>query len=505
MRSPLDDVNRLESLSSSNLLDSAPELRFDRLTRLLCKALRTPVALISLVDDRRQFFKSQVGLPEPWSLVRETPLSHSFCQHVVLSANPLKVRDARLDPLVCRNAAIDDLNVIAYLGMPIRDASGQVLGSLCAIDSVPRDWNADDEATAADVAALVEEQIRATDSEQRWRTILGAVPQMVWSSRPDGYVDFYNDRWYEFTGLSKGATDGEAWREVVHPDDRVMTWSRWRNALECGEPYEVEYRLRCNTGEYRWCLGRALPILDPRGAIERWFGTCTDINTLKEIEAQRDILQRELAHRIQNVFAVTTGLIGMAARSQPGTREFADSLAARVRALAAANRYVIADCGVGAADRPDTLHALAAAIMKPYRGGADSVSNIVIEGQDLELRERGEMTSFALVIHEFVTNSLKYGSLSKEGGSVAILTEHLGDRFRLTWREKCGPEITAIPQRCGFGSKLVDAMLKQLRGRIERRWERSGLEASLEIDLTSPGGGSNHPAASSRSAPVALR
>lgn len=418
-------------------------------------------------------------MAEPWSVSRQTPLTHSFCQHVVVSEGPLRVEDARRDPRVCTSAAIGDLNVIAYLGTPIRAASGHILGSLCAIDTSPREWTADDETTLADVAVLVEEQIRTTQNEQKWRSILDVLPQMVWSARPDGYVDFYNDRWYEFTGVSHGATNGEAWDIIVHPDDRAEAVSRWRDALQTGRQYDVEYRLRHSSGEYRWALGRALPIKDGEGKTERWFGTCTDIQELKKAEAQRDLLRRELAHRIQNIFAVTTGIIAIAARSRPEMREFAQTLSRKIQALAAANRFVVPDNANESSDKTYTLHSLIRAIVGPYFSSPDDPANLVIEGHDLPLQERNALTSFALVLHELVTNSVKYGSLSA-GGTVSISTDDLRDRFRLIWRETGGPRIEEVPTRCGFGSRLVGTLLSQIDGRIDRRWEPTGLIATIE-------------------------
>ncbi len=83
-----------------------------------------------------------------------------------------------------------------------------------------------------------------------------------------------------------GSTDGEGWNDVFHPDDQERAWTRWRHSLETGEPYEIEYRLRHRDGAYRWTLGRAMPIRDAEGRIERWFGTCTDIDDLKRAEAE---------------------------------------------------------------------------------------------------------------------------------------------------------------------------------------------------------------------------
>ncbi|WP_206453276.1 sensor histidine kinase [Aurantimonas marina] len=142
-------------LTAADLLDTEPEVAFDRITRLASRIIGVPVSLISILDTDRQFFKSQVGLPDVWAERRETPLSHSFCQHVVASGEPLVVDDARSHPLVRDNLAIPDLGVAAYLGVPIRTPDGAVIGSLCAIDHVPRDWTAEDRRAIEDLVAML--------------------------------------------------------------------------------------------------------------------------------------------------------------------------------------------------------------------------------------------------------------------------------------------------------------------------------------------------------------
>ena len=134
-------------------MDSEAEEAFDRLTRLATRALGVPVALVSLVDKDRQFFKSSAGLPEPWASSRETPLSHSFCRHVVDSGEPLILADAREHPLVRENGAVGELGVIAYAGIPLITADGHVLGSFCAIDTKPREWSENDIDILTDLAA----------------------------------------------------------------------------------------------------------------------------------------------------------------------------------------------------------------------------------------------------------------------------------------------------------------------------------------------------------------
>ena len=122
-----DQPDRLAALRRSALLDTPAEAAFDRLTRLASTILQAPVALVALLDADRQFFKSCIGLPEPWASRRETPLSHSFCQHAVATGEPLVIEDARQHPLMRENLAIPDLGVVAYAGIPLITAEGHVL------------------------------------------------------------------------------------------------------------------------------------------------------------------------------------------------------------------------------------------------------------------------------------------------------------------------------------------------------------------------------------------
>lgn len=155
-----DDPKRLRALRATGLLDSPPSESFDRLTDLVRRVLAVPVALISLIDTDRQFFKSQVGLPEPWASRRQTPLSHSFCQYPVQSHEPLIVSDAREHPTLKDNLAIPDLDVVAYAGVPLITDDGYALGTLCAIDNQPRFWTNDQIELLGDLARLAVDEIK---------------------------------------------------------------------------------------------------------------------------------------------------------------------------------------------------------------------------------------------------------------------------------------------------------------------------------------------------------
>lgn len=155
----LQNPLRLAALKASGLMDSPPEESFDRVTRLAARLLVAPSALLSLVGEDRQFFKSQVGLSDPWATSRESPLSHSFCQWVVCGREAVTVNDARQHPVLRDNLAIQKMGVIAYTGVPIFTANGEALGSLCAIDARPRTWSAHDQAVMHDLARLAESSV----------------------------------------------------------------------------------------------------------------------------------------------------------------------------------------------------------------------------------------------------------------------------------------------------------------------------------------------------------
>ena len=168
----LDNTQRLAALRATGLLDSPEEERFDRITRLARRMLNAPMALLTIIDDTRQFFKSQSGLPVDLAAARETPLSHAICKHVVESEAPLIVDSTTEDPLLSDNGAVIDLNVKAYAGYPLKTDTGVVIGSFCVLDTERRAWSEDDRQGLEDLAAMVMTEIGlrvALDEERRLR------------------------------------------------------------------------------------------------------------------------------------------------------------------------------------------------------------------------------------------------------------------------------------------------------------------------------------------------
>ena len=490
---PWNESERLSALRAYGILDTEPEQAFDDIVHLAAQICDAPIAVVNLIDRGRQWFKAETGLG-----VRETPLETSFCAHALLQDDGMVIPDATKDSrFECNPLVTSENGLRFYAGRLLKSPDGYPLGTLCVLDTRVRPEGLTAlQAEALDVLARQvmaqlelrrairerEEGVAAlAEGEAKFRAIADSMPQMVWSTLPDGFHDYYNARWYEFTGVPVGSTDGEGWNGMFHPDDQERARDVWSHSLATGDLYEIEYRLRRADGVYRWTLGRATPIRNEAGEITRWFGTCTDIEELKRSESSKDLLSQELSHRIKNIFAVVSSLIALSAREHPEARAFAAAARHRINALARAHEFVRPHSEVS---QPmigkTTLHTFLTALFKPYVD-ATGVSRVRIEGDDATFDDQAA-TSVALLFHELATNAAKYGALSTADGSVLLRTRNEGDRFILTWTEKGGPRIESKPVRQGFGSALSALSVEgQLGGRLERRWESGGLV--LEADL----------------------
>ena len=282
---PISDPARLEDLAELEMLDTPTDADFDRLTRLASRLLGAPVSLVSLVAQDRQFFKSCVGLPEPWASRRETPLSHSFCQHVVRGREPLVIDDARRDPLVRDNLAVADLGVVAYLGVPLVSDAGRVLGSFCAIDVKPRKWTEADVETLRDLAASVTTELRLRREQNQLRRLHGAIAahrdslQVMLTSIGDaviatdagGLVSFLNPVAEQLTGWPAVEAVGRPVEEVfqiVHESTRRPVEQPVRKVLEEGvvKGLANHTTLIARDGVERPISDSAAPIKAPSGA-----------------------------------------------------------------------------------------------------------------------------------------------------------------------------------------------------------------------------------------------
>jgi PAS domain S-box-containing protein len=242
LRSPA----RLAALQATELLDTGTEEAFDRFTRLAARLLGAPIALLSFLDDRRQFFKSAVGAGD----IRETPLSHAICANTVIAKAPLIIEDARIHPLVRDNPAIPAFGVAAYAGVPIVTLDDQAIGTLCVIDRQPHAWTDSDVQTLRELGRMVATHIELRKTHKglhRRAAIADAILQV--SRFP--IIVFDVESRIECTSASACALLGRTEQELrglraidlLHPDDHFHM-IELREQLLKGETHRIEAELR---------------------------------------------------------------------------------------------------------------------------------------------------------------------------------------------------------------------------------------------------------------------
>jgi PAS domain S-box-containing protein len=137
-----------------------------------------------------------------------------------------------------------------------------------------------------DITERLQTEERLISSEKEFRQLAEAMPQIVWITREDGWNIYFNQQWVDYTGLTLEESYGHGWNKPFHPDDQQVAWNAWQNAVTNNGTYSLECRLRRKDGNYRWWLIRGIPVMDERGKINKWFGTCTDIEEFKQAETK---------------------------------------------------------------------------------------------------------------------------------------------------------------------------------------------------------------------------
>ncbi len=478
-----DEGARLRVLDDFHVeaLEDDPELQ--AIVNFAARLCNVPVSMVSLIDDERQYFLARTGVDQ-----RETPRSLSFCTHALGKSQVLEVPDAAADPRFAENPLVTgDPYVRYYAGQPLVSDEGAPLGTLCVVDVEPH-GNALSDFQREGLAVLAQAAMRRLQaqreglaatrqierSEERFRALADSMPDIAFSADADGRFDYFNQRWEDFTGISETYTP-EVSRMVLHPDDYEGVIEDWRRSLATRQPYEHENRLLRADGEYRWVLVRALPVQIGESENVRWFGTMTDVHEAHSLSESRDMLAKELSHRIKNIFAVVTGLISLQARKEPEHKDFASTLSETLRALGRAHDFVRPASG----STRESLSGLLEVLFAAYSAGGNE-PRIRVRGDECAIDPKAA-TPLALIFHELATNSAKYGALSVDQGHVTLAVTERGDEITLLWTEHGGPK-PVDSGGTGFGSRMVEmAVTGQLQGSWERRFEDAGLAIELRL------------------------
>jgi two-component sensor histidine kinase len=359
---PWNEADRLAALQGYGILDSPPEPDFDDITRVAALVCKAPIALVSLVADTRQWFKSEIGLG-----VRETPLSMSICAHAILQPGLFVVPDTAEDPRFSGNPLVTgEPRLRFYAGARLDSPEGLPLGTVCVLDRDPRP------------EGLTTEQAE---------TLLALARQAV-----------------------------------------------------------------------------------------------THIELRRTIEA-RDLLSRELSHRIKNIFTVVGALATLAARANPEAQTFAAEFRRRIHALSQATEYVLPRGGALAHSPDQSVQGLLRLLLSPYR--SDGEERLFVEGDDALLGPNAAV-ALALVVHENATNAVKYGALASPRGRVTIRCSRRDDALDLIWEERGGAPAPDAPDKVGFGTAMATRSVSgQLGGTIDYVWSGEGLTIRVSAPLAS--------------------
>jgi|GEM_PF-862633 len=341
------------------------------------------------------------------------------------------------------------------------------------------------------------------ESEATFRTMADAMPQIVWSTRADGFHDYFNRQWYDFTGVPENSATGDAWVGLFHPDDVQPMQERWQHSLATGEPYETEFRLRHRSGEYRWRLARALPVRNEQGEIVRWMGTSTDIhesivmraalrNTQERLEAAltaADIgtwtwdIQADRVHA-DRYLAAMFGIAPGAADSAPISAYFnavhpedaAAVIAGIDKSLASGQPYYER---YRVRDRDGRMHYLhgRGTVFSDAQGKPQHMSGAVVDVTRQQLAEEARLISeskFRAIVESAVIGIIQYrfdGSLSEANDAFLHMLGYSRERFEregLSWRSLTPPEWTEVSDRAWASLQETGRM-----GPIEKEYFRS--------------------------------
>lgn len=515
---------RARALADLMVLDTPEEQAFDDLVFVAARACAVPIALITLLDADRQWFKARFGLD-----VCETEIEHSVCQIDIDRADLLEIVDLTADGRTMGNPLVTGKRHFrAYAGAPLVLRSGVVVGRLCVIDTIPRPEglsvrersmlqalarlasenlelrrvaNASDRKTTLQTALVeIAETIRGSRDTKQMASATAAIVGRVLSTDRAGFgsvdeavetIDVETDWTAPGTTSIAGRHRLDAYEDLMAPlahGEPLVVWdalSDERTLHNPRAPMRIGVRSLVDMPVRE--QGKTIAVFFVHSAHPRAW-PAEEIAFLRSAadrleagvaqhraEQQQRIVNGEIAHRLKNTLTMVQAIASQTLRTIPD-REAVYAFERRLIALSAAHDALL-DSNWTQTD----LRTVASTVLDTV-GFADRCT---LEGPPVALRPRAAL-SFSLIVHELLTNACKYGALSNDDGRVSLTwrvaeSGVADDLLVIRWHESGGPPVTA-PERRGFGSKLISIGLVGSGG-VSLRYERSGFSADLQASL----------------------
>ncbi|MFC4290979.1 sensor histidine kinase [Sphingorhabdus arenilitoris] len=477
----IEEATRLQVLDDYHILDTDPDIAFDRITKLASDIFDVPIALVSMVDEGRQWFKSAIGLED-----RETPRDIAFCDHTIRNNEPMIVPDARADERFSTNPLVTGAPKIRfYAGAPLQTNDGHTLGTLCIIDNRLRhDFGDRQMEQLQDLADIVmaELDLRKTilERDQLQRMLdkaLNYANVAVWE------LDTTTDqvKWAgaaaEIWGsdVSEALVSGDDAFERIVKEDLGQVQAAIEAARQSDQSYSAEFRINHPEKGMRWLAGHGN--FDMNDGVALLSGVNFDITEVKQQQALSELLTRELHHRMRNLFATMRAIITLTRQASTSIEDYIERVEGRLKALHRAQSVLL---------NADFLSGSIHALMKEM---SDAYPRIKWQGEQHSLSENA-MVALSLILNELATNAVKYGALSNRAGgvkfdwTVSTTADDGTQELQFVWQEHDGPPIKNPPSKSSFGTQLIERSVRDnLGGRLERDWNIQGLICRIAMPL----------------------
>lgn len=492
MSDELNDEARLYALRELALLDSEPEEGFDDIVQLASHVCDAPIALVSLVESKRQWFKAKVGLD-----VCETPIEQSVCAHGLGSSNLLIIPDLTLDPRTASNTLVTQAPFLRfYAGAPLVLASGKIIGMLCVIDTSPRPDGLSDQQQSS-LTALARQVIKLLEARELTATLKGEFSRGVEelsrgaesasielaASRLNatsirlateaGHVGTFDcdiasnqtvvsPEFCRVFGLPVAPVYHASEIEALVVDDDKMIPSSGHSRPNGSANGSVEYRIvRPSDGQLRWITRRAEYIYSGDQPV-RFVGIVQD-------STAQHLLNGEIAHRLKNTLTLVQAIASSSLRGAVD-KEAVKRFTGRLAALAVGHDLLT---------RPSLTESTLPAIIAAVFERLGETERLHIQGPPIVVGPQSA-TTISMVFHELATNALKHGCLSVDDGRVEVSWSVDANLVSLDWVETCGPEV-AEPSSRGFGSRLIARGLVGWGG-VTTQFPASGFTAHMSAE-----------------------